>query len=83
VTYTTDPRVDTYIEALPEWQQAICRKVRDLVHAAAMLCTSYRALARQSAHGGPSHAKTRLNKRVLQHRYRDSNPGFRRERAAS
>jgi len=26
--------VDVYIEALPEWQQAICRKVRDLAHAA-------------------------------------------------
>jgi AcrR family transcriptional regulator len=32
--YTTDPRVDAYIEALPGWQQAICREVRDLVHAA-------------------------------------------------
>ena len=30
----TDPRVDTYIDALPEWQQAICHEVRDLVHAA-------------------------------------------------
>jgi hypothetical protein len=34
VAYTRDSRVDTYIEALPEWQQAICREVRDLVHAA-------------------------------------------------
>ena len=34
MTYPTDPRVDAYIEALPEWQQAICRDVRDLVHAA-------------------------------------------------
>jgi hypothetical protein len=34
VGYTKDPRVDAYIEALPEWQQAICREVRDLVHAA-------------------------------------------------
>jgi hypothetical protein len=34
VKYATDPRVDAYIEALPEWQQAICREVRDLVHAA-------------------------------------------------
>jgi hypothetical protein len=34
VTYVTDPRVDAYIEALPDWQQAICRQVRDLVHAA-------------------------------------------------
>src|SRR5262245_45438956 len=31
---TADPRVDAYIEALPEWQQAICRDVRTLVHAA-------------------------------------------------
>ena len=30
----TDPRVDAYIEALPQWQQAICRQVRALVHAA-------------------------------------------------
>lgn len=29
-----DPRVDAYIEALPEWQQAICRTVRALVHEA-------------------------------------------------
>ena len=32
--YTADPRVDAYIDALPDWQQAICREVRDLVHAA-------------------------------------------------
>jgi hypothetical protein len=34
MSYPTDPRVDTYIDALPDWQQAICREVRDLVHAA-------------------------------------------------
>ena len=34
MTYTPDPRVDTYIAALPAWQQAICRQVRELVHAA-------------------------------------------------
>jgi hypothetical protein len=34
VTYTVEPRVDAYIDALPEWQQAICREVRELVHAA-------------------------------------------------
>jgi hypothetical protein len=34
MTYDTDPRVDAYIGALPSWQQAICREVRDLVHAA-------------------------------------------------
>ena len=34
MTYDTDARVDAYIDALPEWQQAICREVRDLVHAA-------------------------------------------------
>jgi hypothetical protein len=26
-----DPRVDDYIDALPEWQQHICRRVRELV----------------------------------------------------
>jgi hypothetical protein len=30
----TDPRVDDYIAALPEWQQRICRAVRDVVHSA-------------------------------------------------
>jgi hypothetical protein len=34
VAYTRDPRLDAYIDALPEWQQVICREVRDLVHAA-------------------------------------------------
>ncbi|MEU8639395.1 DUF1801 domain-containing protein [Amycolatopsis sp. NPDC048633] len=34
MTYTAEPRVDAYIDALPEWQQAICREVRELVHAA-------------------------------------------------
>src|SRR6478672_378565 len=30
----TDPRVDAYIDALPDWQQNVCQKVRDLAHAA-------------------------------------------------
>ena len=34
MSYAKDPRVDAYIDALPDWQQAICREVRDLVHAA-------------------------------------------------
>jgi hypothetical protein len=34
VSYAKDPRVDAYIEPLPEWQQRICQRVRDLVHAA-------------------------------------------------
>src|SRR5690242_13211987 len=34
MTYTADPRVDAYIDALPGWQQAVCREVRELVHAA-------------------------------------------------
>lgn len=34
MSYAKDPRVDAYIDALPEWQQAICRDVRDLVHEA-------------------------------------------------
>src|SRR3954449_11725640 len=32
--YARDPRVDEYIDALPGWQQDVCRRVRDLVHAA-------------------------------------------------
>jgi hypothetical protein len=34
MTYAADPRVDAYIGSLPDWQQAVCREVRDLVHAA-------------------------------------------------
>jgi len=34
MTDTADPRVDAYIDALPAWQQAICREVRALIHAA-------------------------------------------------
>jgi hypothetical protein len=34
MTYVADPRVDAYIDALPDWQQDICREVRELVHAA-------------------------------------------------
>jgi hypothetical protein len=34
MSFEVDPRVDAYIDALPEWQQAICREVRALVHAA-------------------------------------------------
>src|SRR3954454_18011813 len=32
--YRADQRVDAYIDALPQWQQEICRQVRDLVHSA-------------------------------------------------
>jgi hypothetical protein len=32
--YQKDARVDAYIDKLAPWQQAICREVRDLVHAA-------------------------------------------------
>jgi len=34
MTLAGDPRVDAYIDALPAWQQDICREVRALVHAA-------------------------------------------------
>ncbi|MGK8463909.1 DUF1801 domain-containing protein [Nocardia cyriacigeorgica] len=34
MTYRVDSRVDDYIDALPAWQQQICREVRELVHAA-------------------------------------------------
>ncbi len=29
-----DPRVDDYVSKLPPWQQAVCRRVRDLIHEA-------------------------------------------------
>ncbi|HWZ65926.1 MAG TPA: DUF1801 domain-containing protein [Patescibacteria group bacterium] len=32
--YATDPRIDQYIQALPNWQQDICLQVRDLIHSA-------------------------------------------------
>ena len=34
MSYEVDPRVDAYIDALPAWQQRICQRVRELVHAA-------------------------------------------------
>jgi hypothetical protein len=34
MSYTVEPRVDEYIDALPDWQQKICREVRELVHSA-------------------------------------------------
>jgi hypothetical protein len=34
MSYVIDPRVDAYIDALPHWQQDVCREVRELVHAA-------------------------------------------------
>jgi hypothetical protein len=34
MAHHVDPRVDAYIAALPDWQQAICGRVRELVHAA-------------------------------------------------
>ncbi len=34
MAYVKDPRVDEYIGKLPAWQQEICQRVRDLVHAA-------------------------------------------------
>jgi hypothetical protein len=30
--YHTDPRVDLYIDALSDWQQDLCRRLRDLIH---------------------------------------------------
>ena len=43
-SYQTDPRVDANIDALPEWQQAICRRLRLYLsrrdHAAADTATS-------------------------------------------
>ncbi|WP_394771562.1 DUF1801 domain-containing protein [Lacisediminihabitans sp.] len=32
IEWASDPRVDAYIERLPEWQRLICQEVRTLVH---------------------------------------------------
>jgi|SRR6478609_905049 len=32
--YATDARVDDYLRELPDWQHAICQRVRDIVHSA-------------------------------------------------
>ena len=32
--YKRDPRVDDYIQRLPDWQQRICQLLRELIHAA-------------------------------------------------
>ncbi len=32
--YEKNPAVDSYIDALPPWQQQVCARVRDLVHQA-------------------------------------------------
>ena len=34
LVYERDPRVDDYINALPLWQQQLCQRLRDLIHAA-------------------------------------------------
>ncbi len=34
MTHEADPRVDDYIDALPAWQQEVCREVREIAHAA-------------------------------------------------
>jgi len=32
MSFDADPRIDTYIDGLPGWQQKICREVRTIVH---------------------------------------------------
>ena len=34
MSYEADPRVDEYIDALPDWQRQICREVREVIHQA-------------------------------------------------
>jgi hypothetical protein len=34
MSHENDARIDAYIAGLPAWQQAVCRQVRDLAHAA-------------------------------------------------
>jgi len=33
-TYRRDPRVDGFIDALPDWQRELCGQLRELIHAA-------------------------------------------------
>ena len=33
-SYERDPRVDKYIDALPDWQRDLCHQLRDLIHRA-------------------------------------------------
>ena len=33
-SYEKDRRVDDYIDALPDWQRELCRRLRDLIHSA-------------------------------------------------
>ena len=33
-TYHRDPGVDAYLDPLPDWQRALCQRLRDLAHAA-------------------------------------------------
>jgi len=47
VPYATDPRVEAFIAALPDWQQATRREVRDAVHAADAEVTETIKRARQ------------------------------------
>lgn len=34
MTFQPDPRIDAYIQALPDWQRNICQEVRALAHGA-------------------------------------------------
>jgi hypothetical protein len=34
MTYVKDPRIDAYLDPLPDWQREIFGRLRDLVHAA-------------------------------------------------
>ena len=34
MAYVKDPRIDAYLDRLPDWQRELCNTVRDLVHEA-------------------------------------------------
>ncbi|HEV2403688.1 MAG TPA: DUF1801 domain-containing protein [Candidatus Saccharimonadales bacterium] len=34
LAYIRDKRIDAYIQTLPVWQQVVCQRIRDVVHAA-------------------------------------------------
>lgn len=52
MTYRTDPRVDEYLDALPDWQRDICREVGGETINAAALTVMFRQIIANNRAGG-------------------------------
>ncbi|WP_086673933.1 hypothetical protein [Amycolatopsis pretoriensis] len=72
--YTAEPRVDAYSDALPEWQRAICREVRELVHAADPEVVETIKRTRQPQGPGPRRRLAQAQARVSTRYARPSTP---------